>query len=63
MSRNLIPFLGQRVSVTIDRPLGCRHPRHPEILYPINYGFLPGTISGDGMPVDAFGLTMWKTNW
>ena len=38
----------------VDRPLGSRHPRHPDLAYPINYGFVPGTVSGDGMPVDAY---------
>jgi inorganic pyrophosphatase len=54
MPRDLMPFLGQRVVVAIDRPLGSRHPRHPDIVYPVNYGFLPGTVSGDGMPIDAY---------
>ena len=30
--------LGITVSGTIDRPLGSSHPRHPEMIYPINYG-------------------------
>jgi len=51
---SLMPFLGQRVTVTIDRPLGSRHPRRPDLVYPINYGFVPGTVSGDGMPLDAY---------
>jgi len=51
---SLMPFLGQRVTVTIDHPLGSRHPRRPDLVYPINYGFVPGTVSGDGMPLDAY---------
>lgn len=54
--RDLTPYLGQRVQVVIDRPLGTQHPRHPDIRYPINYGFLPGTVSGDGAPIDAYVL-------
>ena len=42
--------------MVIDRPLGSVHPRHPDICYPVNYGFLPGTISGDGAPIDAYVL-------
>ncbi len=57
---DLTPFLGQRVTVTIDRPLGSRHPRYPDLVYPINYGFAPGTVSGDGMPVDAYLLEIDK---
>ena len=51
---DLTPFLGQRVTVIVDRPLGSRHPRRPDLVYPINYGFMPRTVSGDGMPVDAY---------
>ena len=56
MKPDLTPFLGQRVFITIDRPLGSRHPRHADLVYPVNYGFLPGTTSGDGMPVDVYVL-------
>jgi inorganic pyrophosphatase len=47
-------FLGQTVTVEIDRPLGSAHPKHPHIIYPVNYGFIPGTVSGDGEPLDAY---------
>lgn len=57
---DLMSFLGQRVTVTIDRPLGSRHPRYPDLVHPINYGFAPGTVSGDGMPVDAYLLGVDK---
>lgn len=43
-----------RRGVTLDRPRGTAHPRYPEILYPIDYGFLPGTVGTDGEPVDVF---------
>jgi inorganic pyrophosphatase len=55
-ARDLTPYLGQTVYVVIDRPLGTHHPRHPDLRYPINYGYLPGTVSGDGAPVDAYVL-------
>jgi len=48
------------VTVRIDRPLGSRHPRHPDITYSVNYGEIPGTLSGDGMPVDAYVLGIDK---
>jgi inorganic pyrophosphatase len=47
-------MLGRPVDVTVDRPLGSRHPRHPDLVYPLNYGFVPGTRSGDGAPIDAY---------
>lgn len=54
--RDLTPYLGQTAQVVIDRPLGSVHPHHPDIYYAVNYGFLPGTISGDGAPIDAYVL-------
>lgn len=40
--------IGKEVSGKIDRPLGTAHPRHPELIYPINYGFVSGVFAGDG---------------
>ncbi len=48
-------FLGQTVTVSIDRPVGSRHPRHG-FLYPVNYGFVPGTRAPDGAELDAYVL-------
>lgn len=53
---DLTPYLGQRVRVEIDRPLGSAHPRYPELRYLVNYGELPGTLGGDGQPIDAYVL-------
>jgi len=46
-------FLNKEVEVIVDRPLASKHPEH-EIYYPINYGYIPNTISGDGEEVDAY---------
>ncbi|MBN2046250.1 MAG: inorganic diphosphatase [Anaerolineaceae bacterium] len=48
-------FLGHTLRIEIDRPQGSTHPTHG-FLYPVNYGFVPGTISGDGEPIDAYVL-------
>lgn len=40
--------------VVVDRPLGSAHPRYPDLVYPVNAGELPGTVSGDGLPIDAY---------
>lgn len=40
--------------LVIDRPRGSHHPRYPEIVYPLDYGFLEGTTSGDGSGIDAW---------
>ena len=52
-------FLGKRVRITVDRPLGSRHPQHG-FIYPLNYGFLPGTRSADGEELDAYVLGVAK---
>jgi len=49
------PWLGQIVTVRIDRPLGSRHPRWG-FLYTVNYGYLPGVIAPDGAELDAYVL-------
>ena len=56
MKPDLSVWLGQRVRVVVDRPLGCAHPRHPDLIYPVNAGELPGTVSGDGLPIDVYPL-------
>lgn len=46
-------YLGKLLKVIIDRPLGTKHPSH-DFFYPINYGYIPGTVSGDGEEIDAY---------
>lgn len=41
-------------SVKIDRPAGSVHPRYNEIVYPLDYGYLEGTTSGDGAEIDVW---------
>ena len=48
--------LGRTVTVTVDRPFGSRHPRDADICYPVNYGFIAGTVAADGEPIDAYVL-------
>ncbi len=48
-------FLNQIVTVTMDRPMGSRHPKHG-FIYPVNYGYIEGTISGDGEELDVYVL-------
>ena len=49
-------WVGRTVDVVIDRPMGSTHPRHSDIVYPINYGYVPGTKAPDGHPIDAYVL-------
>lgn len=46
--------IGKTVKVTIDRPIGSRHPEHSDIYYPINYGYIEGIIAPDGEEQDAY---------
>jgi inorganic pyrophosphatase len=41
-------------TLTIDRPKGSAHPRYPNFLYPLDYGYLAGTRSGDGDGIDVW---------
>jgi inorganic pyrophosphatase len=41
-------------SVVIDRPKGTAHPRIPELIYPLDYGYLTNLRSGDGDGVDVW---------
>ena len=40
--------------VIVDRPIGSRHPNHPDIVYELNYGYVPGILGGDGEEQDAY---------
>ena len=51
-----ITMLGKIVTVTIDRPLGSFHPKHPDIYYSVNYGFVEGIPAPDGQWQDAYVL-------
>lgn len=47
-------MIGSLVKVIVDRPLGTFHPKHPDILYPVNYGYIPGVLAPDGEEQDAY---------
>ncbi len=55
-SRN---YIGQIVSVEVDRPMGSRHPNHG-FIYPVNYGYIPNTVSGDGEELDCYILGVFE---
>ena len=52
---NNINYLDKILEVKIDRPLGSKHPKHG-FIYPVNYGYIPNTISGDGEELDCYVL-------
>ena len=47
-------MIGKTVKVIIDRPLGSFHPKHKDLYYPINYGYISDVIGGDGEEQDAY---------
>lgn len=48
-------YLGKTVTIEIDRPIGYEHHKGEKtLLYPINYGFIPGVLGGDGEELDVF---------
>ena len=49
-------MLGQTVTVIIDRPMGTYHPKHKDMYYPVNYGYIPGIMAPDGEEQDAYVL-------
>ena len=40
--------------LVIDRPRGFRHPRFTDFVYPLDYGYLEGTLSADGEGLDVW---------
>ena len=50
-------YIGQIVQVKIDRPLGSKHPKFG-FEYPVNYGYVPFTKSGDGEELDVYVLAV-----
>lgn len=56
---NNIKYLNITLEVIIDRPLGSKHPKHG-FIYPVNYGYIPNTISGDGEELDAYILGVYE---
>jgi inorganic pyrophosphatase len=40
--------------IVIDRPRGYHHPRFPDLVYPLDYGYLKGTSGGDGNELDVW---------
>jgi inorganic pyrophosphatase len=41
-------------ALKVDRPRGTTHPRYPDLIYPLDYGYLEGTLSADGGGIDIW---------
>ena len=48
-------YLEKTVDILIDRPLGYVHEKEKyTLIYPVNYGFIPGVIGGDDEELDVY---------
>ncbi len=54
IEKNDLSYLGKTVTVTVDRPLGSTHPDYPDMIYPVNYGYVEGITAPDGEEQDAY---------
>jgi len=57
LASNIWEYLDRLVAASrlvIDRPRGSHHPRYPNIIYPVDYGYLEGTTTVDGGGVDVW---------
>ena len=52
-------YIGKIISIKIDREFGTKHPKHG-FIYPVNYGYVPNTTSGDGEELDAYLLGVYE---
>lgn len=51
---DLVDQLVRGHPIVIDRPRDSRHPRYPEVVYPLDYAYLDGTAAIDGGGVDCW---------
>ena len=54
-----LEYIGKIIDIKIDRPFGSKHPKHG-FIYPVNYGFVPNTTSGDGEELDCYLLGVFE---
>lgn len=48
-------YLGKTVHIEIDRPVGYVHHKEKyDLIYPINYGYIPGVLGGDAEELDVY---------
>ena len=51
---NAIDELVKNSEITIDRPKGTSHPKYPDFVYRVDYGYLKNTSSMDGAGIDVW---------
>lgn len=50
----VLDTLAAKFEIVIDRPKGSAHPNYPDLIYPLDYGYLKGTTSMDGGGIDVW---------
>ena len=46
--------LAEQAEIVIDRPKDSTHPQYPQLIYPLDYGYLSHTTSADGEGIDIW---------
>ena len=54
MENSSYDIIGKMVSGIIDRPIGSSHPNYPDMIYPINYGYVENVFANDGEEQDVY---------
>lgn len=54
--KKLKAVIGTPVHVVVERKMGTAHPEHKDMIYDVNYGYIPGVTGGDGEEQDAYVL-------
>lgn len=54
MRSEIYKMLGNTVTVKVDRPMNTYHPKHNDIFYTINYGYVENLMALDGEEQDAY---------
>ena len=47
-------MIGKIVKVIVDRPLGSVHPKYKNLIYSVNYGYVPEVVAADGEEQDVY---------
>ena len=48
-----LDLLVDNSEIVIDRPKGTAHPKYPDFIYKVDYGYLKNTSSMDGAGIDV----------
>ena len=51
---NALDELVNNSEIVIDRPKGTAHPKYPDFIYQVDYGYLKDTSSMDGAGIDVW---------